>query len=314
MATRQPWQKGSIGGWLGRGPLAQRHIFDVATSHWSEARTTGAPPGPCNMHTCDYVPRRRELYLFRGGDGQNYLNDLHVLNIDTMVWRSPATGGNPPSPRANHASAVVGSRLYIFGGWDGQRRLNDINYLDTDTMMWYSPRVKGQPPSPRAGMTFTAVREMLFLFGGAARRRDASTIFRCSIRPSLRGSPPLRSFRLRRARVSLVTTLPSVSRLVKTRQSKRGTSACRYRCSGPRARAGHTMTLVNRKLFLFGGSYGSEYLSDLHVLDTDPPPSSAFAILRLSLFCSVLCASFSTMTSSLTSLLSCRVSLCTRTG
>ena len=108
-----------IGGWLGQGPLAAKdmHIFDVATSHWSEARTTGAPPGPCNMHTCDYVPRRRELYLFRGGDGQNYLNDLHVLNIDTMVWRSPATGGNPPSPRANHASAVVGSRLYIFGGW-----------------------------------------------------------------------------------------------------------------------------------------------------------------------------------------------------
>ena len=91
-----------IGGWLGQGPLAAQdmHIFDVATFHWTEAKTSGKPPGPCNMHTCDYVPKRRELYLFRGGDGQNYLNDLHVLDIDTLAWRSPETSGSAPSPRA----------------------------------------------------------------------------------------------------------------------------------------------------------------------------------------------------------------------
>ena len=266
-----------IGGWLGQGPLAAKdmHIFDVATSHWSEARTTGAPPGPCNMHTCDYVPRRRELYLFRGGDGQNYLNDLHVLNIDTMVWRSPATGGNPPSPRANHASAVVGSRLYIFGGWDGQRRLNDIHYLDTDTMMWYSPRVKGQPPSPRAGMTFTAVREMLFLFGGSG--------------PQARCFNDLQVFDTTKSTwLATFTELPASARQGQLGDYVYPRSAGSskpdnpnaepppadivVRGKGPEHRAGHTMTLVNRKLFLFGGSYGSEYLSDLHVLDTDPPP------------------------------------------
>lgn len=29
---------------------------------------------------------------------------------------------------------------------------------------------------------------------------------------------------------------------------------------GPGHRAGHTATVVNRKLFVFGGSYGSDYL------------------------------------------------------
>ena len=41
---------------------------------------------------------------------------------------------------------------------------------------------------------------------------------------------------------------------------------------GPGRRAGHTATVVQRWLFVFGGSYGSDYLNDFFVLDTDPPP------------------------------------------
>ena len=41
----------------------------------------------------------------------------------------------------------------------------------------------------------------------------------------------------------------------------------------PGCRAGHTTTLVDeRRLFVFGGSHGSEYLQDFFILDTDPPP------------------------------------------
>ena len=41
---------------------------------------------------------------------------------------------------------------------------------------------------------------------------------------------------------------------------------------GPGRRAGHTTTVVGRRLFVFGGSFGSDYLNDFYVLDTDPPP------------------------------------------
>lgn len=40
----------------------------------------------------------------------------------------------------------------------------------------------------------------------------------------------------------------------------------------PGRRAGHTATAVNRKIYVFGGSCGSEYLNDFFTLDTDPPP------------------------------------------
>jgi hypothetical protein len=40
------------------------------------------------------------------------------------------------------------------------------------------------------------------------------------------------------------------------------------------SRAGHTATAVNRKIYIFGGSCGSDYLNDFFVLDTDPPPNA----------------------------------------
>lgn len=41
---------------------------------------------------------------------------------------------------------------------------------------------------------------------------------------------------------------------------------------GPGRRAGHTATAVNRRIFIFGGSCGSDYLNDFFILDSDPPP------------------------------------------
>lgn len=49
---------------------------------------SGVSPGPCNMHTADFVPEKRSVYLFRGGNGVQYLNELHALNVGT----SPSAG------------------------------------------------------------------------------------------------------------------------------------------------------------------------------------------------------------------------------
>ena len=119
------------------------------------------------MHTTDYVPELNSLFIFRGGDGREYLNSLHRLNLDSMEWTTPIVQGDPPLPRANHSSAVVQQKLYVFGGWDGNKRLNDIHILDARDMVWSSPVINGRPPSPRAGMTFTQVRDRIFLFGGS---------------------------------------------------------------------------------------------------------------------------------------------------
>jgi hypothetical protein len=164
-----------IGGWLGTGPLAasDMHVLDVSAGgrslRWYQPPVKGTPPGPCNMHSADYVSSRREVFVFRGGNGREYLNDLHALNVDTLTWRKVETRGEIPQPRANHSSAILEEtqELVLFGGWNGNERLNDIHILDTITSTWTCPRVGGVLPHPRAGMTITSNRGKLYLFGGS---------------------------------------------------------------------------------------------------------------------------------------------------
>jgi hypothetical protein len=117
-----------IGGWLGTGPLAasDMHVLDVSNGgqnlRWYQP--TVAPgdspgPGPCNMHSADFIPKQREVFVFRGGNGREYLNDLHALNVDDFKWRRVVTTGPTPQQRANHSSAFLEEtgELFIFGGW-----------------------------------------------------------------------------------------------------------------------------------------------------------------------------------------------------
>ena len=82
-----------LGGWLGTGPLAasDMHVLEISRGgrhlRWYQPAILGVPPGPCNMHSADYVKSQRTVYVFRGGNGREYLNDLHALDVDTNVCR-----------------------------------------------------------------------------------------------------------------------------------------------------------------------------------------------------------------------------------
>jgi len=64
-----------IGGWLGSGPLAAEDVWilDVANRDcvsWEHLPPIGEPPGPCNMHSADFLACRNEVFVFRGGNGR----------------------------------------------------------------------------------------------------------------------------------------------------------------------------------------------------------------------------------------------------
>jgi hypothetical protein len=140
-----------IGGWLGTGPLAasDMHVLDISNGgrrlRWYQPAVRGTPPGPCNMHSADYVPARREVYVFRGGNGREYLNDLHALNIQTMIWRKVQTTGEIPQQRANHSSAFLEEtgELFVFGGWyvcsSSSHEIGTL-FLDTLTLVLLIPK------------------------------------------------------------------------------------------------------------------------------------------------------------------------------
>ena len=190
------------------------------------------------MHTADAIDR--EIFVFRGGNGKDYLNDLHVLNVDTFEWRKIYAKGTYPPQRANHSSAIIKHNLYIFGGWDGTKRLNDLFSLNTITFEWTKILVEGSVPSPRAGMSLTNLNDKLLLFGGSGHSAlcyDDLRIF----------DPETNQWRYKE--------------VLYNEQTK-----------SPQARAGHSTNLYGSRLFIIGGSYGPNYLQDVTIIDTDPPP------------------------------------------
>mmetsp|Transcript_2559 Transcript_2559/g.6944 ORF Transcript_2559/g.6944 Transcript_2559/m.6944 type:complete len:697 (-) Transcript_2559:392-2482(-) len=344
-----------IGGWLGTGPLAasDMHVLDLSNGgkhlRWWQPEVKGTPPGPCNMHSADYVPSKREVYVFRGGNGREYLNDLHALCTQTLVWRKVKTTGAAPQQRANHSSAILEStgELFIFGGWNGTERLNDIHILDTETSTWTCPQAGGILPHPRAGMTLTALRGQLFLFGGSGtssrcfqdlqildrsemawldvtqyesngngnrhRHHDdnhhhhhhrhhmdrndydpqwsfggyydsqpqASNASSAVQSQSQQGGdragdsdvPYTNSGDAWRSRDMSVAARPPLNTMAASPNpnDQDTVPSVTVHGRGPGRRAGHTATAVGRKIYIFGGSCGSDYLNDFYVLDTDPP-------------------------------------------
>jgi len=292
-----------IGGWLGSGPLAasDMHVLYVKEGpvnlRWSQPEVKGTPPGPCNMHSADYVESRKEVYVFRGGNGREYLNDLHALHTDRYEWRKVETLGSPPQPRANHSSAFLNEteELFIFGGWNGRRRLNDIHILDVATSSWSTPHVSGVIPHARAGMTLTALRDRLYLFGGSGTSSKCFDDLQILDRNKMTwldvSAPEDQDEKI------LVNSRSSSFRSLSFRKSNRQDEWIDDHLmensnanpndeeiiqqiylqgkKAPGKRAGHTATAVhNRYIYIFGGSCGSDYLNDFFSLDTDPPPPS----------------------------------------
>jgi hypothetical protein len=131
------------------------------TFTWSKPRVYGTSPPACRAHSFTADQKNGVLYLFGGGDGQQYYNHLYMFDVDTMCWHQLETENRPPERRA-HVSMIWHHHLYIFGGGhysiflflfflknrinlsffiflltriitgDGTKALNDVYKLDLD--------------------------------------------------------------------------------------------------------------------------------------------------------------------------------------
>ncbi|KAI9311843.1 hypothetical protein BX666DRAFT_2021184 [Dichotomocladium elegans] len=175
------------------------HVLDMESMTWSKPITSGRPPPPSRAQTMTYVERketgRKELYVFGGGDGPHYFNEVYQFDIviqcalllnfifalfgniqDTLRWTKVATAGTPPLPRRAHtANLWKGDKIVIFGGGDGVHALNDIHILDlaVTPFEWHLVNPTGNPPHERGYHTTTLVKDKLVVYGGS----DGKTCF-----------------------------------------------------------------------------------------------------------------------------------------
>ncbi|ONM11177.1 Acyl-CoA binding protein [Zea mays] len=148
--------------------------FDPHTCTWSIVKTYGKPPVSRGGQTVTLVGTT--LVLFGGEDAKRcLLNDLHILDLETMTWDDVDAIGNPPSPRSDHAAACHADRyLLIFGGGSHATCFNDLHVLDLQTMEWSRPKQQGLTPSPRAGHAGATVGENWYIVGGGNNKSGVS--------------------------------------------------------------------------------------------------------------------------------------------
>jgi len=118
------------------------------------------------FHTANIIENK--MYVFGGGDGKSWLNDLLIFDISNLSWSGPIdTGGNQPSGRLQHSAVTYEKSVFIFGGEPDQfRQLNDLHVLDTTTLEWEQLEPQGDPPNRRVSTSGVLVGNKIIYFGG----------------------------------------------------------------------------------------------------------------------------------------------------
>lgn len=157
-------------------------------------------PGPRCGHTLTAVAATKihgpRLILFGGATAieggsssapgirlAGVTNSVHSYDVLTRKWTRVRPAGEPPSPRAAHAAAAVGTMVVFQGGiGPAGHSTDDLYVLDmtNDKFKWHRVVVQGQGPGPRYGhvMDLVAQRYLVTVSGNDGKRvlSDAWTL------------------------------------------------------------------------------------------------------------------------------------------
>jgi len=139
----------------------------VQANSWSAVDTYGKVPTARGGQSVSLLGSR--LLMFGGEDNKRrLLNDLHILDLETMMWeeiKSDRKGG--PAPRYDHSAAVYTDQyLLIFGGSSHSTCFNDLYLLDLQTLEWSQPDAQGAHITPRSGHAGAMIDENWYIVGG----------------------------------------------------------------------------------------------------------------------------------------------------
>ncbi|KAJ0972690.1 hypothetical protein J5N97_020649 [Dioscorea zingiberensis] len=196
--------------------------------HWIRADASdfgGDLPIPRSGHTAVRLGKSK-VVIFGGFADKRFLDDIAVYDIDNRLWFTPectGTGSDEqtgPPPRAFHVAVSIDCHLFVFGGRSGSKRLGDFWMLDTDIWQWSELTSFGDLPSPREFAAASAIgNRKIVMYGGWDGKKWLSDVYILDT-------------------ISLEWTELSVSG------------------SAPLPRCGHTATMVEKRLLIYGGRGG----------------------------------------------------------
>ncbi|KAM0787775.1 hypothetical protein ACM66B_003830 [Microbotryomycetes sp. NB124-2] len=145
--------------------------FDCDTFTWTKPKVTGDVPPVTRAHTAT-AALDDLIFVFGGGDGPTYYNDVYVFDTVCLSWSKPLVKGRAPSKRRAHTAFVYNDKILVFGGGNGANALNDMHALDVsdlDDLTWTSLDTYGQVPVARGYHTSNLVGDgsKCIVFGGS---------------------------------------------------------------------------------------------------------------------------------------------------
>lgn len=142
------------------------HAFDTHSSSFTKLEVFGQAPIARGLQSVTLVGS--QLYMFGGEDTKRrLLNDLNILDLETLTWETVVASGACPSPRSGHTAAAHGNRyIFIFGGHSLSSCYNDLHALDLENMEWSQIQMQGTDPMPRAGHAGVTLFDNWYITGG----------------------------------------------------------------------------------------------------------------------------------------------------
>ncbi|KAL9128793.1 MAG: hypothetical protein Q9217_002602 [Psora testacea] len=229
------------------------NVNPAALYPWSQRRltfTSSPNPFPRYGAAVNAVSSKEgEIYLMGGLVNGSTKGDLWMIEAggSSFACYTVMTTFEGPGPRVGHASLLVGNAFIVFGGdtkMDERDKLDDTLYLlNTSTRSWSRSMPPGPRPAGRYGHTLNILGSKIYVFGGQVEGyffndliafdlnalQNSNSKWEMLIQNSSEGGPPEGSI--------------------------------------PPARTNHTIVSWNEKLYLFGGTNGTQWFSDVWSYD-----------------------------------------------
>ena len=276
--------------WGGIGGGLDVHILDTETMNWTVPNAHGSVPESRFGHTSTTVSPmdNARLIILGGHNSRSALSDVHVLDVDPMMWETPDVTGIAPVCGNRHASVLLEDKasahsgaLLVFAA-DMHEAFHTLYALrfkaNEPRMNWVELATNGAAPVSRSRPCAVRLGTEVFLLCGVAAGKPLNSVAMLDTKamrwssPQIEGIPPPPRMG---AGCTLVgtdlylfggsdgkTSLRDLHVLVYVTWF-----APAYKGRAPEPRVGHTCTSVGNRLFLLGGASTSQAHNDLYVLD-----------------------------------------------
>lgn len=160
---------------IGEGALKDLYSYDIITNHWDgPIEAKGETPEIRSFHKIISVDKK--IYVFGGCSAEGRLNDLHVIDIETLIWKQlPCCEAGPGRGGPALGVSFDSSKLVMATGYSGHEN-DDIHIFDIDKANWVTCE-KGQYRARSVAPFCTLCpnngnNNILVIFGGEVNTSD----------------------------------------------------------------------------------------------------------------------------------------------